>query len=85
MKHTAYGKPIFIKNNFVTLLERSEAANGINFGIHHFPIANDAVTRTISTRYHKARAEILFTQKGDRPRRLSVEEAMQLQGYENAA
>ena len=68
-------------------LERHKAnhaakGNGFGYGIHHFPIADNAVTRTISARYHKDGAEILVAQKGDRPRRLSVEEAMQLQGYD---
>lgn len=68
-------------------LERHKAnhtakGNGFGYGIHHFPIADDTVTRTISARYHKDGAEILIAQKGDRPRRLSVEEAMQLQGYD---
>ncbi len=68
-------------------LERHKAnhaakGNGFGYGIHHFPITDDSVTRTISARYHKDGAEILIDQKGDRPRRLSVEEAMQLQGYD---
>ncbi len=68
-------------------LERHKAnhaakGNGFGYGIHHFPIANDTVIRTISARYHKDGAEILIAQKGGRPRRLSVEEAMQLQGYD---
>ena len=40
------------------------------------------ITRTISARYHKDGAEILIEQPGSRPRRLTVEEAMQLQGYD---
>ncbi|MBT4660403.1 MAG: DNA (cytosine-5-)-methyltransferase [Candidatus Marinimicrobia bacterium] len=56
--------------------------NGFGYGIHHLPISKDAVTRTISARYHKDGAEVLIGQKGDRPRRLSIEEAMQLQGYD---
>lgn len=68
-------------------LERHKAnhaakGNGFGYGIHHLPISKNAVTRTISARYHKDGAEILIAQKGDRPRRLSVEEAMQLQGYD---
>lgn len=59
--------------------------NGFGFNLHKVPISKDSVTRTISARYHKDGAEILIAQKGDRPRRLSVEEAMLLQGYENAA
>jgi len=56
--------------------------NGFGYGIHTFPIADDAVTRTISARYHKDGAEVLIEQDDDRPRRLSIEEAMQLQGYD---
>lgn len=68
-------------------LERHKAnhaakGNGFGYGIHHFPIAVTAITRTISARYHKDGAEILIAQKGDRPRRLTVDEAMQLQGYD---
>lgn len=68
-------------------LERHKAnhaakGNGFGYSIHHFPMADDAVTRTISARYHKDGAEILIAQRGDRPRRLSVNEAMQLQGYD---
>lgn len=62
-------------------LERHKAnhaakGNGFGDGIHHLPISENAVTRAISARYHKDSYEILIAQKGDRPRRLSVEEAM---------
>lgn len=68
-------------------LERHKAhhaskGNGFGYSMHTFPIPDNAVTRTISARYHKDGAEVLFEQKGQRPRRLSVEEAMQLQGYD---
>jgi len=68
-------------------LERHKAyhsshGNGFGYGMHTFPLRDDEVTRTISARYHKDGAEILFEQIGERPRRLSVEEAMQLQGYD---
>lgn len=67
-------------------LERHKAhhaasGNGFGYGIHELPIAKDAVTRTISARYHKDGAEVLIRQKNEIPRRLTVEEAMQLQGY----
>lgn len=55
--------------------------NGFGYGLHTLPIKKGEVTRTISARYHKDGAEILIEQPGDRPRRLSVQEAMQLQGY----
>ncbi|MBM9520700.1 DNA cytosine methyltransferase [Desulforhopalus vacuolatus] len=35
-----------------------------------------------SARYHKDGAGIFIAQPGDRPRRLTVKEAMQLQGYD---
>ncbi|HOI17759.1 MAG TPA: DNA (cytosine-5-)-methyltransferase [Geobacteraceae bacterium] len=60
----------------------AKQGNGFGYGIHTFPIKKGAVTRTISARYHKDGAEILVEQKGDRPRRLTVSEAMQLQGYD---
>jgi DNA (cytosine-5)-methyltransferase 1 len=46
------------------------------------PLKPGEVTRTISARYHKDGAEILIEQPGDRPRALTVFEAMQLQGYD---
>lgn len=68
-------------------LERHKAnhaakGNGFGYKVHQFPISKEDITRTISARYHKDGAEILIAQQGDRPRRLSVEEAMQLQGYD---
>lgn len=59
-----------------------KAGNGFGYGLHTWPLRDDEVTRTISARYHKDGAEILIEQPGDRPRRLSVSEAMQLQGYD---
>lgn len=56
--------------------------NGFGFGLHSLPIKENEHTRTISARYHKDGAEILIEQKGDRPRRLTISEAMQLQGYD---
>lgn len=58
------------------------AGNGFGYGLHRLPIRKDEVTRTISARYHKDGAEILIEQPGRLPRRLTVEEAMQLQGYD---
>ncbi|MCF7848535.1 MAG: DNA (cytosine-5-)-methyltransferase [Kiritimatiellales bacterium] len=68
-------------------LERHKAnhaakGNGFGYGLHPVPIAADSVTRTISARYHKDGAEVLIGTGGDRPRRLTVEEAQQLQGYD---
>ncbi|MDO5464827.1 MAG: DNA (cytosine-5-)-methyltransferase [Akkermansia sp.] len=58
-----------------------KAGNGFGYGLLTWPIKDETVTRTISARYHKDGAEILVEQEGNRPRKLSVEEAMQLQGY----
>jgi len=57
------------------------AGNGFGYGLHAMPIPDGSTTRTISARYNKDGAEVLIGQKGDRPRRLTVEEAMQLQGF----
>lgn len=59
----------------------AKAGNGFGYGLIHMPIEHGCRTRTISARYHKDGAEILIEQKGNRPRRLTVQEAMQLQGY----
>ena len=68
-------------------LERHRAnhaarGNGFGYGLHATPIKQNDVTRTISARYHKDGAEILIAQHDNRPRRLTPEEAMQLQGYD---
>ena len=60
----------------------AKAGNGFGYGIITLPIKKGQVTRTISARYHKDGAEILIEQPGNRPRRLTVSEAMQLQGYD---
>ncbi len=59
----------------------AKKGNGFGYGLLKLPIKKGQVTRTISARYHKDGAEILVEQKGNRPRRLTVQEAMQLQGY----
>jgi DNA (cytosine-5)-methyltransferase 1 len=56
--------------------------NGFGYGLHKLPIKPGEITRTISARYHKDGAEILIEQKGKRPRKLTIQEAMQLQGYD---
>lgn len=68
-------------------LERHKAnhaakGNGFGYGLHTRPLADDEVTRTISARYHKDGAEVLIETGGARPRRLTVDEAKQLQGYD---
>ncbi|HNZ64942.1 MAG TPA: DNA (cytosine-5-)-methyltransferase [Smithella sp.] len=60
----------------------AKRGNGFGYGMLSFPIAKGEVTRTISARYHKDGAEILVEQENDRPRRLTIEEAMQLQGFD---
>jgi len=60
----------------------AKVGNGFGYGLHEVPIKVNEITRTISARYHKDGAEILIEQPGKRPRRLAVEEAMQLQGYD---
>lgn len=59
-----------------------EAGHGFGYGLHTLPIKEGEVTRTISARYAKDGAEILIEQPGNRPRHLTVDEAMQLQGYD---
>ncbi|MBR5079489.1 MAG: DNA (cytosine-5-)-methyltransferase [Victivallales bacterium] len=59
-----------------------EAGHGFGYGLHILPIKEGEITRTISARYSKDGAEILIEQPGNRPRHLSVDEAMQLQGYD---
>ena len=62
----------------------ARAGNGFGYGLIQQPTVPGTVTRTISARYHKDGAEILIEQPGQRPRRLTVSEAMQLQGYDPA-
>lgn len=59
-----------------------EAGHGFGYGLHTLPIKDGEITRTISARYSKDGAEILIEQPGNRPRHLTVGEAMQLQGYD---
>jgi len=71
-------------------LERHKAhhkakGNGFGYGLHKRPISKDEVTRTISARYHKDGAEILIETDEPRPRRLTIPEAMQLQGFDPAS
>ena len=60
----------------------AKAGNGFGYGIHEVPIAPGTITRTISARYHKDGAEILIAQKGRLPRKLTIEEASRLQGFD---
>ncbi len=62
--------------------KHAAAGNGFGYGLHDEIKAGDR-TRTISARYHKDGAEILINQPGTkRPRRLTPDEAKQLQGYD---
>lgn len=57
--------------------------NGFGFKLLPYPITPDVITSTISARYYKDGAEILVPQElGKNPRKLTVNEAMQLQGYD---
>jgi DNA (cytosine-5)-methyltransferase 1 len=60
----------------------AESGNGFGYGLIPFPIPEKAIARTISARYYKDGAEVLIEQKGRRPRRLTVKEAKQLQGFD---
>ncbi|MEE2728577.1 MAG: DNA (cytosine-5-)-methyltransferase, partial [Candidatus Latescibacterota bacterium] len=61
----------------------AKAGNGFGYSLHKWPIMEEAVTRTISARYHKDGAEVLIDQPSrSRPRKLTVKEAMQLQGFD---
>lgn len=60
----------------------ANSGNGFGYGIHKMPVKKGEITRTISARYHKDGAEVLIEQSGSRPRKLTVKEAMQLQGYD---
>ncbi len=61
----------------------AKKGNGFGYGLHTWPIKDSEVTRTISARYHKDGAEVLIDQPNrERPRRLTVDEAKQLQGYD---
>jgi DNA (cytosine-5)-methyltransferase 1 len=58
------------------------SGNGFGYGLIPFPVPESTIARTISARYYKDGAEVLIAQKGKRPRRLTVKEAMQLQGFD---
>lgn len=57
--------------------------SGFGYNLITFPIADDAYTATLKARYFKDGSEILIEQPLDRrPRRLTLQEAMQLQGFD---
>jgi DNA (cytosine-5)-methyltransferase 1 len=58
--------------------KHSKAGNGFGYSI----FGPQGVTRTLSARYHKDGSEILVSQPGDRPRRLTPRECARLMGFE---
>ena len=58
------------------------AGNGFGYGLHTLPISNGSIARTISARYHKDGGEVLIQPKSGRPRRLTIGEVAQLQGFD---
>ena len=57
--------------------KHKEQGNGFGFGLTDL----NGISRTMSARYYKDGSEILIPQKGKNPRRLSIREAANLQGY----
>ncbi len=63
--------------------KHEEKGNGFGYKLLPYPISDSTITATISARYYKDGAEILVPQGPNLlPRKLSVAEAMQLQGYD---
>ena len=62
--------------------KHSEAGHGFGYGIIEHEDRDQAVTRTLSARYHKDGSEVLIREPGwKNPRRLTPKEAMLLQGF----
>lgn len=60
-----------------------EKGNGFGYKLLPLPLQANTITSTISARYYKDGSEILVPQsQGRNPRRLTVTEAMQLQGFD---
>jgi len=57
--------------------KHKEKGNGFGFGL----VDLNGTSRTMSARYYKDGSEILIPQKDKNPRRLSIREAANLQGY----
>lgn len=55
------------------------AGNGFGYSL----FGPEGVTRTLSARYHKDGSEVLVSQKGTRPRRLTPVECARLMGFEH--
>lgn len=61
----------------------SKAGNGFGYKLLPAVITEDTVTSTLSARYYKDGAEILVPQSnGKLPRKITIEEAMELQGFD---
>lgn len=60
-------------------LKHQSKGNGFGFGL--IDPARDEITRTLSARYHKDGSEILISQSGRNPRRLTPRECARLMGY----
>ena len=60
---------------------KKHKAKGNGFGFGLTPM--DGISRTISARYYKDGAEVLVSQPGKNPRRLTPKECAALQGYNN--
>ncbi len=63
-------------------LRHAKKGNGFGYSMHKFPIPLDSVTRTMSARYYKDGGEILIEQDLGIPRKLTIEEASQLFGFD---
>ena len=66
--------------NYLQDYKRKHRKAGNGFGYSVF--GPDDVTRTLSARYHKDGSEILVSQSGKRPRRLTPRECARLMGFE---
>lgn len=72
-----------LSTNLWTYLQRyaekhRAAGNGFGFGL----VGPQDTARTLSARYHKDGSEILISQKGKNPRRLTPRECARLMGFE---
>lgn len=56
--------------------------NGFGYKLLKQPITKDQMAWTISARYYKDGADCLVEQKGKNPRKLTVKEVLQLQGFD---
>jgi DNA (cytosine-5)-methyltransferase 1 len=68
--------------NYLQNYKQKHASKGNGFGYSLF--GPDDVSRTLSARYYKDGSEVLISQPGKRPRRLTPRECARLMGYEEA-